>query len=365
MKSLFKGIYKNKKVLVTGHTGFKGSWLVLWLKSLGAEVMGFSLAPEYEPNHFSLLNPNILSIFSDIRDRKALNNAFSSFRPEIVFHLAAQSLVRPSYENPIETIETNIMGTANILESCRESDSVKAIVNITSDKCYENNDQAQGYRETDRMGGHDPYSASKGCSELITSSYRNSFFDKPFLSHDRRILLASARAGNAIGGGDWARYRIITDIINAACSGNPLLIRCPHATRPWQHVLDPLSGYLLLGQKLLAGKQEFAEAWNFGPESDCSMTVIEVAKYMRKKWCRIEYSIDVSEEPFHESAFLKLNCAKSRNKLHWKCVWGLDKALEKTVQWYQSFYERNDILTTVQLQEYIQDAQKGKLVWAS
>jgi len=278
---MFNNIYKNKKVLITGHTGFKGSWLALWLKELGAEVIGYALKPPTTPSHYELLtqqptdNLNIISIEGDIRNYIKLNEIFQSYKPEIVFHLAAQPLVRYSYINPVETFETNVMGTINVFEACRNCESVRAIVNITSDKCYENKEWVWGYRESDPMGGYDPYSASKGCAELVTSAYRNSFFTPsyPLTDSPPRVLLASARAGNVIGGGDWADDRLIPDIMRATAKNESVIIRNPKATRPWQHVLEPLSGYLLLGQKLLEGRKEFAGGWNFGPDDESNITV--------------------------------------------------------------------------------------------
>ena len=280
MENLFGGIYKGKKVLLTGHTGFKGSWLALWLHKMGADVVGIALPAPTSPNHLELLNLNITSEMIDIRDAKAINKAFQKHQPEIVFHLAAQPLVRYSYENPHETFETNVMGTINIYEAVRNCSSVEVIVNITSDKCYDNKEWIWGYRENDAMGGYDPYSASKGCAELVTASYRNSFFNLDSYGKSHNVLLASCRAGNVIGGGDWADDRLIPDIMRAVDKNETVTIRSPHATRPWQHVLEPLSGYLLVGQKLLEGKKEFADGWNFGPSDEGSISVKEVVEHI-------------------------------------------------------------------------------------
>ena len=271
MKNLFSRIYKNKTVLVTGHTGFKGSWLVYWLSQMGAKVVGYSLEAPTTPNHFellqnnsqfSILNSQLTSIIGDIRDLDKLNQVFSEYKPDIVFHLAAQPLVRLSYENPIETYETNVIGTLKVFEACRVN-NVKAIVNITSDKAYENREWIWGYRENDPMGGYDPYSSSKGCADILATSYRNSYFNIKDYKKTHNTLLATCRAGNVIGGGDWAKDRLITDIMLSVSQNKKVNIRNPYATRPWEHVLEPLSGYLHIGQKLLEEKLEFGDAWNF------------------------------------------------------------------------------------------------------
>ena len=289
--TLFNGIYNNKTVLVTGHTGFKGSWLCFWLIQMGAKVIGYSLEPPTSPNHFELLNLDMVSVIGDIRDSDKLNAVFAQYQPEIVFHLAAQPLVRLSYKEPVETFETNVIGTLKVFEACRNTKSVRAIVNITSDKCYENKEWVWGYRENDPMGGYDPYSASKGCAELVTSSYRNSFFNVNEYGKSHNVLLASCRAGNVIGGGDWAKDRLMTDIMVAVSEGKKVVIRNPRATMPWQHVLEPLSGYLMLGQKLFEGKKEFAQAWNFGPGERGSITVKEVVENIKRYWDKIDYEI--------------------------------------------------------------------------
>ncbi|MEA1938279.1 MAG: CDP-glucose 4,6-dehydratase, partial [Pseudomonadota bacterium] len=281
-----EGVYDKRRVLVTGHTGFKGSWLALWLARMGANVTGLSLPPETTPNHWDLLKPDIADIRGDIRDSVAVANAVQTAGPEIVFHLAAQPLVRRSYRDPLETWATNVMGTANLLEACRKSDSVRAIVVITTDKCYENMEWIWGYRENDRLGGHDPYSASKAGVELVASSYRKSFF-----SGKNAPLLATARAGNVVGGGDWSEDRLIPDLVRAIWSKTPLVIRSPYATRPWQHVLEPLSGYLMLGKKLLEGDRRFADAWNFGPDDTGNQTVETVLTRLRKNWLAVTWEI--------------------------------------------------------------------------
>ena len=353
MENLFGGIYKGKKVLLTGHTGFKGSWLALWLHKMGADVVGIALPAPTSPNHLELLNLNITSEMIDIRDAKAINKAFQKHQPEIVFHLAAQPLVRYSYENPHETFETNVMGTINIYEAVKNCSSVEAIVNITSDKCYDNKEWIWGYRENDAMGGYDPYSASKGCAELVTASYRNSFFNLDSYGKSHNVLLASCRAGNVIGGGDWADDRLIPDIMRAVDKNETVTIRSPHATRPWQHVLEPLSGYLLVGQKLLEGKKEFADGWNFGPSDEGSISVKEVVEHIKKSWDKIDYEIKEDPNNLHEANLLKLDCSKAHMKLNWNNVWASEDTFEKTVNWYREYYENGKVISEEQLRSFI------------
>jgi len=353
MQNLFNGIYRNKTVLVTGHTGFKGSWLSFWLKELGAKVIGYALEPPTQPNHFDLLKLDMISVIGDIRDREKLYNTCKKYKPEIVFHLAAQPIVRDSYADPVYTLETNIMGTVNVFEACRKTDSVGAIINVTSDKCYENKEWIWGYRENEPMGGYDPYSVSKGCSELISSAYRNSFFNLNDYGKSHNILLSSARAGNVIGGGDWAKDRLVPDIMKATSNNETVIIRNPNATRPWQHVLEPLSGYLLLGQKLLEGRKEFAEAWNFGPVSNESVSVFEVVNLIKKYWNKVDFKILEKTTELHEANLLKLDCSKAYNKLKWKPSWNWEKAVEKTISWYKEFYENNTVISENNMNEYI------------
>lgn len=362
MQHLFKNIYKGKTVLVTGHTGFKGSWLCFWLERMGAKVVGYSLVPPTQPNHISLLNLGIESIVGDIRDVKSLDQAFQKYKPEIVFHLAAQSLVRQSYTNPIETYDTNVLGTLKVFEACRKY-NVKAVVNITSDKAYKNNEWVWGYRENDQMGGYDPYSSSKGCVELLTSSYRNSYFNLDEYKKSHQTLLASCRAGNVIGGGDWAADRLMTDIMLSVAQGEKVNIRNPNATRPWQHVLEPLSGYLHIGQKLLEENVIFAEAWNFGPSNEASITVESVVKNVHKYWDKIDYQITEDPNQLHEAHLLKLDCSKAHSKLKWKDTWSSDETFEKTVKWYKSFYEDQKVLTKENFDKYILDAKERKIEW--
>lgn len=353
MTENFNNIYDGKKVFLTGHTGFKGSWLSLWLKTLGAEVIGYSLDPVTKPNHFKLLNLSMISIINDIRNKDNLINALKKHKPDIIFHLAAQPLVRYSYNHPHETFETNIMGTINIFEAARNTPSIRAIVNITSDKCYNNKEWMWGYRENDAIGGYDPYSASKGCSELITNSYQNSFFNKLDYKIKHNTLLASVRAGNVIGGGDWAEDRLIPDIIKATKKNEKVLIRSPHATRPWQHVLDPLNGYLLIGQKLLEESIEYAESWNFGPRDSDTLTVEQMVSKAKKHWNKIKYEIHKDTGNFHEAGHLKLDCSKAHLKLGWKSIWDSQETIEKTIEWYKQFYTHKETKSHENLKTFI------------
>lgn len=364
MQNLFGGIYKDKTVLVTGHTGFKGSWLVYWLQKMGANVIGYSLPAPTSPSHFELLDLKITSIVGDIRDLKKLDETFSLYKPDIVFHLAAQPLVRLSYENPIETYETNVIGTLKVFETCRKH-HVKAIVNITSDKAYDNKEWIWGYRENDPMGGYDPYSSSKGCADILATSYRNSYLNTNDYKKSHQTLLATCRAGNVIGGGDWAHDRLMTDIMLSVSQSKKVSIRNPKATRPWQHVLEPLSGYLLIGQKLLEEKVAFAEAWNFGPSDEGSICVEDVVKHVKKHWNAIDYEIQCDPKQLHEANLLKLDCSKAHIKLHWRDVWNSETTFEKTVKWYKAFYENNELLSEDDLKNYIADAKKNKIEWSN
>lgn len=359
----FADIYNNKKVLVTGHTGFKGSWLCLWLKKMGAQVTGYALQPETIPNHFNLLNLDINSIIGDIRNFKRVKEVFETVKPEIVFHLAAQPLVRRSYRDPRETYETNIMGTVNVYESARLCDSVRAIVCITSDKVYENREWLWGYRENDPVGGHDPYSSSKGCTEIITSSYRSSFFNQEQPDKKRGLLLASVRAGNVIGGGDWAEDRLVPDIMKATARNETVTIRNPVSTRPWQHVLEPLSGYLLIGQKLLERQNSFAEAWNFGPMEEGAITVESLVRRIKKNWNIVNYVLSDNTSSSHEANYLKIDCSKAHIKLKWFPVWNSEKAFTATTEWYRDFYTQNSLLSEKQLDSYIEEAKDDQTCW--
>jgi CDP-glucose 4,6-dehydratase len=342
--------WASKKVMITGHTGFKGSWLTLWLKSLGANVCGLSLEAATMPSLFDQANisDGIRHEIQDIRDFKGVASIFSSFQPEIVIHMAAQPLVRLSYEKPIETYATNVMGTVHVLEASRRAGSVKVIVNVTTDKCYENREWIWGYRENEPMGGRDPYSSSKGCAELVSSAYGKSFFEND------GIGLATARAGNVIGGGDWAQDRLIPDLLKDLEKGSPLQIRNPNATRPWQHVLEPLSGYLMLAQKLYDGKSDFSGGWNFGPNDDGEQTVGWIAKNLAEKWGTTPNVVIQSGEHPHEANFLKLDISKAKQQLNWQPRWSLDVALTKIVTWHKGWMSRHDLqeLCAKQIQEY-------------
>lgn len=355
--NLFGSIYKGKTCLVTGDTGFKGSWLVYWLTTMGAKVVGFSLEPNTTPNHFELLDKSYNTTFGDVLDFNTLFKTFEKHKPEIVFHLAAQSLVRYSYDNPIETFNTNVIGTLNVFEASRKCSSVKAIVNITSDKCYDNKEWIWGYRENDPMGGFDPYSASKGCSELVTSSYQKSFFN------NGEKLLASARSGNVIGGGDWAEDRLIPDIVKAAGINTHVNIRNPLATRPWQHVLEPLSGYLMLGWKLLEGDASFAESWNFGPELKNNVPVKNIINTASSFWNSVRYKISENNNDHHEANLLMLDCSKANKILKWHPVWDLNITICKTINWYKDFYENKQINTEQDLNDFIQTASEKSMIW--
>lgn len=361
---MFCDIYNNRQVLITGHTGFKGSWLAFWLSEIGASVCGFALEPLTKPNHFSLLKLPIESVIGDIRNLETLMDTFKRFKPEIVFHLAAQPLVRLSYENPVETYATNVMGTLNVLEACRKTESVKAIVNVTSDKCYENREWVWGYRENDPMGGYDPYSSSKACSELLTSSYRNSYFNVEEYNKKHDTLLASCRAGNVIGGGDWAEDRLMNDIMASVSRGIKVKIRNPQATRPWQHVLEPLSGYLVVGQKLLEKKKEFATAWNFGPTDEGNITVRDVVEYVMKYWDKIDFELNLDKNHPHEAKLLKLDCSKAYKLLNWRSVWNKTETFKYTVEWYKNYYENGNIFTYTDFEKYIIDAKSKNLEWS-
>ncbi len=355
---LFGGCYQGRRVLLTGHTGFKGSWLALWLAELGAEVTGVSLDPETDPNHWGMLNLEIDDRRLDIREAEALQAVVEEVQPEMVFHLAAQPLVRRSYADPLTTWNTNVMGTAHVLEACRHAASVKAAIVVTTDKCYQNMEWNWGYRENDRLGGHDPYSASKAAAELLVASYRDSFF-----SGDHSLLLASARAGNVIGGGDWSEDRLIPDLVRAVADQRSLEIRSPAATRPWQHVLESLSGYLLLGQKLLAGEQVFATAWNFGPDDSGNMQVEQVLKRMASEWKELRWHVSDAPQP-HEANLLQLDSTMARQMLQWLPVWGLSEAIGQTAAWYRALLTQGKAISRDQLVAYIDRAREKELGWA-
>ncbi|MEO8064315.1 MAG: CDP-glucose 4,6-dehydratase [Pseudomonadota bacterium] len=353
----FGGVYAGKRVLVTGHTGFKGSWLTFWLKEMGAEVTGLALPPNTAPNHWDLLKLDINDRRGDIRDAAFVAEVVKQANPEVVFHLAAQPLVRESYRDPVGTWGTNLMGTVHLLEACRLTKGVRAIVVVTTDKVYENREWPWGYRETDRLGGHDPYSASKAAAEIAIGSYRKAFFA------DGGPLLASARGGNVIGGGDWSQDRLIPDLIRATQAKGRLEIRSPGATRPWQHVLECLTGYLLLCQHLLGGGARYAEAWNFGPGVEDNRTVAEILTQLRSYWPGLEWFTTSQSQP-HEANLLYVDNAKSHAALGWKPVWNLQHCLEATAGWYRAWYENSRVESGVQLDTYVQDARAAGVWWA-
>ncbi len=342
--------WRGKKILLTGHTGFKGSWLGAWLTQLGAKVTGLSLAPSSEPNHFSLLKSDYVHRVGDIRDLALVQRTMKEAQPELIFHLAAQSLVRESYVDPVATYATNVMGTLNILEAARSTSSLRAALIVTSDKCYENRETLQPYRETDAMGGYDPYSSSKGCAEILTSSMRRSFFAEGGVCQ-----IASARAGNVIGGGDWAENRLIPDIARGYAAKKTILIRNPDSIRPWQHVLDPLHGYLQLAEKLFAGRAEFAKGWNFGPSIESAWPVSAILERARKLMPGTEFKLE--KAPEHEAKLLTLDSSQAKRELHWTPVWAIDEALSQTFEWYRAFYEQKSVLTSNQIEKYMKDVE--------
>ena len=332
--------WKGKKVYLTGHTGFKGSWLSLWLQNMGAVVKGYSLDVNTEPALFIKANvaEEMESEIGDIRNLEQLTESMISFSPDILIHMAAQPLVRLSYQEPVDTYTTNVIGTVNVLEAARKCTNLKAIVSVATDKCYENKEWEWGYRENEPMGGHDPYSSSKGCAELVISAYRRSFF-----SSEDTASLASARAGNVIGGGDWAEDRLIPDILSAFEKSEPVVIRNPLSTRPWQHVLEPLSGYLVLAQKLFINGDDFSEAWNFGPKDEDCKQVSWILDQMVKGWGnKASWSIDKNNNP-HEARFLKLDCSKASQKLSWTPKWDLKFTLESIIKWHKVFISNGNI----------------------
>lgn len=347
--------WAGKKVFVTGHTGFKGGWLCIWLMMMGARVKGFSLDPPTSPSLFEEADvaDGMDSETGDIRDGSILTESMLRFQPDIVIHMAAQSLVRPSYSDPVSTYETNVMGTINVLQAVRQCDRVGAIINITTDKCYENREWEWGYRENDPMGGYDPYSSSKGCAELLTSAWRQSYFGP-----DCRAQLASARAGNVIGGGDWAKDRLVPDILRAFEKSQPVVVRSPQATRPWQHVLEPLSGYLVLAERLYIDGNRFAEGWNFGPLDDDARSVSSILDAMVDLWgTGAKWTLDTSPQ-LHEATYLKLDISKARRRLNWRPVWSLDAALTKIVSWHRNWLDGLNMRSRCEQEilEYIQDA---------
>jgi len=350
-----RNFWCEKRVLVTGHTGFKGSWLSLWLQSLDAQVVGYALAAPTKPNLFDVatVNKGMTSIIADIRDLDCLRTTFAEYKPEIVIHMAAQPLVRYSYLEPVETYSTNVMGTVNLLEAVRNTNSVKAVVNVTSDKCYENREWAWGYREHEAMGGYDPYSSSKGCAELAVAAYRNSYFHPDNYSQ-HGVAIASARAGNVIGGGDWADDRLIPDILRAIMQRRSVNIRNPHAIRPWQHVMEPLFGYLQLAQKLYEDGTTYAEAWNFGPNDNDTKPVQWIVENLTQAWGEgANWTFD-SGDHLHEAHYLKLDCSKAKVRLGWQPRWRLEDTLGAIIDWHRAHRDGKDMraVTLQQVQLY-------------
>lgn len=344
--------WHNKRVFLTGHTGFKGSWLCLWLHHLGVNLTGYALEPPTKPSLFELANIDKLmnSTIGDIRDIEDLSKTMVAADPEIVIHMAAQPLVRESYNNPSETYAINVMGTVNLFEAVRCCKNVKAVINVTTDKCYENKEWIWGYRENEALGGYDPYSNSKACSELVTASYRDSFFNpKDYATHG--VGIASVRAGNVIGGGDWADDRLVPDIVRTILKGDKVSLRNPHAIRPWQYVLEPLSGYLMLAQRLYENGVEFSEAWNFGPNESDAKTVEWIVKRFSNQWgTSFEFNQDTGHNP-HEANYLKLDSAKARNRLQWYPKWNIEQAIDRIVEWYKIYTRDGGDTRTICLQQ--------------
>jgi len=356
--------YAGKPVLITGHTGFKGSWLSTWLHELGAKVIGYSLAPLTDPNMFEALNleKKCVHLLGDVRDEKRLESVFNQHKPQIVFHMAAQPIVRRSYQEPQTTFETNVMGTVNLLEAVRKTKCAKTVIVITSDKCYENRECNLGYKETDQLGGRDPYSSSKACAELVVAAYRSSFFEPS--SDSSVVATASVRAGNVIGGGDWGEDRLVPDCIRALSAGKEILIRSPAAVRPWQHVLEPLAGYLLLGTRLHENQARFATAWNFGPSEEENFTVEEIVQKVIAYWGNGTYNSKSPSKGFKEAYLLRLDCRKAHEILGWNPTYSTDEALKETVAWYKKFYQGENPLklydyTVEQIAKYMTRGKYG------
>lgn len=351
-----KQFWDGKRVFITGHTGFKGAWLALWLQSLGAKVTGFSLNPPSKTNMFEVANvgKGMKSIFGDIRDAAFLQQSLLEAKPDVVFHLAAQALVLYSYQQPVETFSTNVMGTVNLLEAVRRSTTVKSVVIVTSDKCYDNKEWHWGYRENDAMGGFDPYSSSKGCAELVTDSYRSSFFN-PEDYEKHGVAIASARAGNVIGGGDWAEGRLIPDVVNAFTQHKPVKLRNPASIRPWQHILEPLGAYLLLAERLFDNGKSYAEAWNFGPNEMDTKSAGWLVDRFAVHWKQdVSSLVQHDEEAEHEAVYLRLDCSKAHSKLGWYPVWAIEDAVLNVTSWYEAYQKKEDMqaFSLSQIQQY-------------
>lgn len=359
MKNLFGGFFAGRRVLVTGHTGFKGSWLVLWLRTLDAQVAGLALDPDTTPAHWDVLHlVDVPDHRVDLRDAAAVRQVLAQHAPEIVFHLAAQPLVRRSYLDPAGTFATNVMGLVNLLEAVRACSSVRVLVNATTDKVYAEHTQPGGYREDDPLGGHDPYSSSKACAELVSDCWRKSFFG----SAESAVRLVTARAGNVIGGGDWAEDRLVPDLVRAATTGQAAVVRNPGAIRPWQHVLEPLSGYLRLAQ-LLWDDPSLAGAWNFGPGSAGEISVQVLADRLAQHWSALSVTHDTSAQP-HEAAVLRLDASQARQRLGWQPVWGMEETVKRTTAWYRAFHECGEVSSVQDLDAYVAATRRLGLKWA-
>ena len=355
---MFDEFYAGKRVFLTGHDSFKGSWMSLWLKRVGAHVSGFSLGPPTQPNHFDLLGLEVPATRADLLDGAAVREAMLSAKPDIVFHMAAQSSVLESYRSPLETFATNAIGTAQVLEAARRSPGLRAVVVVTTDKCYENNEWVWGYREMDALGGHDPYSTSKAMAELVTASYRRSYFAMSEYGASHDVLIASVRGGNIVGGGDWKEDRIVPDVMRAVSAGRKVLIRNPGSTRPWQHVLEPICGYLLLGRRLLEADRRCAGPWNFGPPEDGNRSVLAMVEELQKHWPQIEYDLGSARGAPHEATLLKLDCSKARSLLGWRPVWDFTEIARHTAEWYRRFYADGIAESARQLDLFRADAAK-------
>lgn len=361
----FNNIYQNKKVLVTGAAGFKGCWLSIWLHKLGAKVYGYSLRPDTRESFYDIAQVGTCFekiVFADVRDRELVKSFMSEVQPDVIFHLAAQPLVRLSYSEPVLTYETNVIGTLNVLEAARQTSSVKAFVNVTTDKCYENKEKTEGYKEDEPMGGYDMYSSSKGCSEILSSSYRRSF-----LADGKPFALGTGRAGNVIGGGDWAKDRLIPDCINSIMAGETIFIRNPLATRPWQFVLEPLAGYLRLGQKLYEEGTKYAQGYNFGPYASSVVKVCEVAQLVTETWGAGKVEVG-GADGLHEATLLQLNIEKAKKELGVEPVYEVKKAIQVTTEWYKKYYLEHQNMqqfSQQQIAEYVSMAQEKNIEWAN
>ncbi|KQY49722.1 CDP-glucose 4,6-dehydratase [Lysobacter sp. Root494] len=361
LSTLFGGAYSGRRVLVTGHTGFKGSWLAMWLQALGAELAGLALPPDTEPSHWRLLDMKLKREYLvDVRDRGGVLDALHDFQPEFVFHLAAQPLVRRSYREPVETFATNVLGLVHLLEAARHCDSVRVLVNATTDKVYEPFDVPGGYCEDDILGGHDPYSTSKACAELVSACYRRSYFDG---ADSHAVRLATARAGNVIGGGDWAEDRLVPDVVRAMAGAGTVRLRNPMSTRPWQHVLEPLSGYLCLAQAMIEGR-EAGGAWNFGPSRGSTMAVGDVVRHFQHEWPGLQVEHDAGPHP-HEAEKLTLDCGKAARELGWHSVWDAEPTVAHTARWYRDFLDAGHIHSRQDLDAYVASARRQRQAWAS